>query len=129
MFSTNSAFASFSTNDLPATWHFYKETLGLQVHPVGDNLNITFPNGTHVMIYGKADHTPASHTVLNIMVDDITAAAARLKSEGIELEKILDTSDDGVSHSKHRDMPSIGWFRDPAGNWLSIIETTDKAIS
>lgn len=129
MFGSNSGFASFSTNDLPATWHFYKERLGLNVHPAGDNLNITFANGTHVLIYGKEDHTPASHTVLNIMVDDITAAAASLKEAGIELEHILDAQEDGVARPHRHGMPSIGWFRDPAGNWVSIIEVTDKQIS
>ncbi|WP_062208196.1 VOC family protein [Demequina oxidasica] len=129
MFGSNSGFASFSTNDLPATWDFYKGKLGLQVHAVGDDLNITFANGTHVLIYGKEDHVPASHTVLNIMVEDITEAAAMLKHAGIELERILDSGADGISRSPGQGMPNIGWFKDPAGNWLSIIETTDEAIS
>ncbi|WP_430867158.1 VOC family protein [Demequina aurantiaca] len=129
MFGSNSAFASFSTDNLPATWEFYKETLGLQVHPVGDNLNISFPNGTHVMIYGKEGHTPASHTVLNIMVEDIDEAAAKLRAAGVKLEDVMDATTDGISHGKGLGMPSIAWFRDPAGNWLAIIEVSDKDIN
>jgi catechol 2,3-dioxygenase-like lactoylglutathione lyase family enzyme len=129
MFGSNSAYASFSTDDLPAAWHFYKETLGLQVHPVGNNLNLTFPNGTHVMIYRKDGHVPASHTVLNIMVKDIDAAASRLREAGIQLEHVADSDDEGVSHSKRHGMPSIAWFKDPAGNWVSIVEVTEEDIA
>lgn len=128
MFSSNSGFASFSTNDLAAAWHFYKQVLGLHVHAVGDNLNVTFPNGTHVLIYGKEGHTPADHTVLNIMVDSVVEAAARLRAAGVTLENILDTDQDGVSPGKGHGMPSIAWFKDPAGNWLSIIEVTESDL-
>jgi catechol 2,3-dioxygenase-like lactoylglutathione lyase family enzyme len=129
MFSTNSGFASFSTNDLPATWHFYKEVLKLQVHASGDNLNVTFPNGTHVLIYGKDDHVPASHTVLNIMVDDVPAAAAQLREAGIELEALPWTDEDHISRGSGHGMPTIAWFKDPGGNWVSIIEITDKDLT
>lgn len=128
MFSANSGFASFSTNDLPAAWHFYKETLGLQVHAVGNNLNLTFPNGARVLIYGKDDHTAASHTVLNIMVEDVAKSAARLHDAGVELEKSPWADDDGIQHGEGSGMPTIAWFRDPAGNWISLIEATDQDL-
>lgn len=125
MFKTTKAFSSFSSNDIPAAKKFYGETLGLETsEPMDGLLALHFGGGTEVMIYPKDNHTPATFTVLNFPVDDIEAAVARLKEHGIRFEHYdepdLKTGADGISRGNGG--PMIAWFKDPAGNILSVLE-------
>ncbi len=124
MFTAKEAFASFSVNDLQSAKEFYTQKLGLTVSqsPEGLDLNVS---GERVFIYPKPNHTPASFTVLNFIVDDIEKAVDELRQTGVRFEKYegeLKTDKKGI----HRNGgPRIAWFKDPAGNILSVLQDGD----
>jgi len=116
-------FGSFSVNDLEKAREFYGNTLGVGVERVDEMpvLNIGGENG--VMIYEKPDHIPATFTVLNFRVEDLESTMNELRSRGVHFEAYdmegLKTDADGVlTHGG----TSIAWFKDPAGNILSVLE-------
>jgi catechol 2,3-dioxygenase-like lactoylglutathione lyase family enzyme len=121
MLQTKSAFSSFSVNDLKKAKDFYAQTLGLEVNESEMGLEI-HPGDTDVFIYPKPNHTPASFTVLNFLVDDIDQAVDELKKNGVRFEQYdgeIKTNEKGI----HRNGgPTIAWFKDPAGNILSVVE-------
>ena len=121
MLQTRSAFSSFSVNDLKEAKDFYAQTLGLKVKESEMGLEI-HPGDTDVFIYPKPNHTPASFTVLNFLVDDIDKAVDELKNHGVRFEQYdgeIKTNEKGI----HRNGgPTIAWFKDPAGNILSVLE-------
>ena len=123
------AFSGFSVDDIEAARAFYGGVLGLAATD-GEmgNLQLTLPGGHEVFIYPKEDHVPATFTILNFVVDDIDAAVKELNDSGIET-KIYDdpnlpTDDLGIARGKAAGFgPDIAWFRDPAGNVLSVLAT------
>ncbi|HEV7812822.1 MAG TPA: VOC family protein [Leifsonia sp.] len=121
-------FSGFSVNDIPAAKAFYLETLGLDVSdgPMG-NLDLRLPAGGHVFIYPKENHEPASFTILNLVVDDIDAAVDELNAKGVKTaiydDPNLPTDEKGILRGKAANQgPDIAWFRDPAGNVLSVLQ-------
>lgn len=123
MFKSRSAFSGFSTNDIPKANQFYTSTLGIEVSEEMGMLSLTWPNGHTVVIYPKDDHEPASFTVLNLQVDDVDAAVDELTAAGVEFEQYgADAGQDerGIARGYG---PPIAWFKDPAGNILSVIQT------
>jgi catechol 2,3-dioxygenase-like lactoylglutathione lyase family enzyme len=121
MLETNHAFSSFSVNDLQKAKEFYGRTLGLNITESKEGLEL-HPGETSVFIYPKPNHTPASFTVLNFLVNDIDVAVDQLKRSGVQFEKYDgDIKTDGLGI--HRDGgPAIAWFKDPAGNILSVLQ-------
>lgn len=121
MLQTRNAFSSFSVNDLKKASDFYGQTLGLKVSESEMGLEI-HPGDTDVFIYPKPNHTPATFTVLNFLVDDIDKAVDELNQKGVTFESYdgeIKTNEKGI----HRNGgPSIAWFKDPAGNILSVVE-------
>lgn len=117
-----SAFSGFSSNDIPAARRFYAETVGLEVIEVNDMLELQLPGGGHTLVYPKDDHEPATYTCLNFEVADIDAAVDELTGRGVTFERY-----DGMPHDERGIVrewgPPIAWFKDPAGNILSVIET------
>ena len=123
MFRGTKAFSSFSVNDLRKAKQFYGETLGLDVSEKPEGLELSAASGTKIFIYPKSNHTPATFTILNFPVDDIEKANDELMKRGVRFEHYneghLKTNDKGIYRGKG---PSIAWFKDPAGNILSILE-------
>ncbi|MDZ4770848.1 MAG: VOC family protein [Chloroflexota bacterium] len=124
MFKDSQAFSSFSVNDLHAAKTFYAETLGLDVNEEDGFLNVQLAGGSAVLVYGKEDHLPATFTVLNFSVPQVESAVAALNQKGVKFEIYhdgeLQTDDQGISRA---DGQAIAWFKDPAGNILSLMET------
>jgi catechol 2,3-dioxygenase-like lactoylglutathione lyase family enzyme len=121
MLQTKSAFSSFSVNDLQKAKDFYAQTLGLKVKESEMGLEI-HPGDTDVFIYPKPNHTPAGFTVLNFLVDNIDQAVDELKQKGVRFEQYdgeIKTNEKGIHHNGG---PTIAWFKDPAGNILSVLE-------
>lgn len=123
MFKDSGAFSSFAVPDLEAAKAFYGTTLGLTVSETMGLLELEIPGGAKVLVYPKSDHTPATFTVLNFPVDDIDAAVDELTGRGVSFEIYdedgLKTDERGVARGEG---PNIAWFKDPAGNILSVLE-------
>ncbi|HSB27211.1 MAG TPA: VOC family protein [Pyrinomonadaceae bacterium] len=123
LFRESGAFSSYSVNDLKRAKDFYATTLGLEVTEMPEGLQLKLADGFEVFLYPKPNHTPATFTVLNFTVDDIEEAVDELRSLGVQLEKYdqaeIRTDDKGIMRGPG---PQIAWFKDPAGNVLSVIE-------
>lgn len=122
------AFSGFSSNDLAAAKSFYADTLGLTVSEDFGALNLELPGGQRVFIYPKENHQPATYTVLNFEVEDIDATVDRLAAAGVTFEQYgegFDQDERGISRGPYG--PPIAWFKDPAGNILSVIQTSSEA--
>jgi predicted enzyme related to lactoylglutathione lyase len=115
------AFAGFSSNDIEKAMEFYGRTLGLNVTEQNGILTLHLAGGGTVIIYPKPDHQPAGFTVLNFPVSNIDQTVDRLAAAGVNLERYegFQQDDRGVHRGEG---PSISWFKDPAGNILSILE-------
>jgi catechol 2,3-dioxygenase-like lactoylglutathione lyase family enzyme len=117
-------YAGFPVDDLDSAREFYGRTLGVfDVADVGPGLlSLRAANGYAVLIYAKPGHTPAAHTVLNFPVDDIEASVDALRTAGVEFEQYhqgpIETNAKGIATPG----PKQAWFKDPAGNILSVIE-------
>jgi len=122
MLKSNKAFSSFSVDDLDRAQEFYGNKLGLNVKKSKEGLELHLGDAD-VFLYPKPNHTPASFTVLNFLVDNIDTAVDELRKTGIGFEKYegsIKTDEKGI----HRNGgPAIAWFKDPAGNILSVLQT------
>ncbi len=118
------AFSGFSVNDTAAAKQFYGGTLGLEVAegPMG-TLELSLPGGAKVMMYPKPNHQPATFTILNFAVEDVEAAVDQLNGRGVQTkiynDPDLPTDDKGIMRGNG---PDIAWFKDPAGNVLSVLK-------
>jgi catechol 2,3-dioxygenase-like lactoylglutathione lyase family enzyme len=119
MLTGSKAFSGFSTDDIPTTRRFYEETLGLRVSAAGGMLTLHLAGGRDTLVYPKQDHVPAAYTTLNFPVDDIEAAARELAARGVVFDEGPDIDDLGIHRGQG---PLIAWFKDPAGNILSVIQ-------
>jgi catechol 2,3-dioxygenase-like lactoylglutathione lyase family enzyme len=126
MFKAKAAFSGFSVSDLAKAKAFYSDTLGLQVEPDGVGVRLKLPSGGTVFMYPKPDHQPASFTILNFVVDDIDAAVDELTGRGVQFEHYDNepkTDKKGILRGRAENRgPNIAWFKDPAGNFLSVIQ-------
>ena len=126
MFRPTGAFSGFSVSELAAAKRFYSETLGLKVEDDGVGVRLHLPGGGTVFAYPKRDHQPATFTILNLVVDDIDAAVDELIRRGVQFEHYDNepkTDDKGILRGRAQNRgPDIAWFKDPAGNFLSVID-------
>jgi predicted enzyme related to lactoylglutathione lyase len=118
-------FPSFSVDDLGRAKEFYGGVLGVEVKESKEGLELHPSGGTYVFVYPKPNHEPATFTVLNFAVDDVDATVADLKKRGVKFESYdlpnLKTDAKGIARSDGRG-PTIAWFKDPAGNILSVLQ-------
>jgi predicted enzyme related to lactoylglutathione lyase len=125
MLGDSKAFSGFSTNDIEKAKEFDGRTLGLKVSESNGLLTLHLAGGNNVLIYPKPNHAPATFTVLNFPVDDVDQAVDELTKRGVRFE-IYDLPD--IKTDKKGIMrgngPTIAWFKDPAGDILSVIETS-----
>jgi predicted enzyme related to lactoylglutathione lyase len=117
------SFCSFSVNDLEKAKEFYGQRLGLDIKETPEGLELHTGENT-IFLYPKPNHTPASFTVLNFPVNNIDEAVDELNSLGVNFEHYnlpdIETDDRGIARGPHG--PTIAWFKDPAGNILSVLE-------
>jgi predicted enzyme related to lactoylglutathione lyase len=127
-FEPRAAFSGFSVNDLAAAKQFYTEVLGCSAEDaMGDGLRLTLPGGTVIWIYTKPNHQPATYTVLNFDVDDVEAAVDALAARGVTFERYdgmgFEQDEKGIARGLAAGKgPDIAWFKDPAGNILSVLQ-------
>ncbi len=125
MFKDSKAFSGFSVDDVAEAKKFYHDVLGLEIgQEMMGMFEIKLGTGGTIMVYPKDDHQPATYTVLNFPVSDINKAVDYLIDKGVEFEKYdgFDQDEKGISRSTDPERgPSIAWFKDPAGNILSVL--------
>ena len=122
MFKNTKAFSGFSVDDIQTAKKFYGETLGLEVSETHGLLNLHLAGGATVLIYPKPNHAPATFTILNFPVDNIEEAVDQLTKKGVRFERYagdIKTDEKGIFRGGG---PLIAWFKDPAGNILSVLE-------
>jgi len=125
MLKESKAFSGFSANDIPKAKEFYGRTLGLEVSEDHGLLTLHLAGGHKVLVYPKPNHVPATFTVLNFPVKNVNQAVDELKKRGVRFEIYnlpdLKTDEKGIMRGKG---PTIAWFKDPAGNILSVLEAS-----
>src|SRR5712691_4430493 len=123
MLGESKAFSGFAVPDIEKAKKFYGETLGLKVSEANGLLNLHLPGGNKVLIYPKPNHVPATFTILNFPLDDVDQAVDELTKRGVRFEKYdkadIKTDEKGIMRGKG---PTVAWFKDPAGNILSVLE-------
>jgi len=123
MLRDSKAFSGFSVNDLQKAQEFYGRTLGLDITKEKEGLVLHVTGGSKIFIYPKPNHAPATFTILNFPVDNVEAAVDELTKRGVRFEVYnegaLKTDEKGIFRGGG---PKIAWFKDPAGNFLSVLE-------
>ncbi len=122
MFAKTKAFSGFAVDDLEAARRFYADTLGIDVSGADQLLTLKLSGERDTLIYLKPDFTPATYTILNFVVDDVEETVDELSARGVRFERYdgFDQDEKGISRAERG--PSIAWFKDPAGNILSVLE-------
>ena len=124
MLAESKAFSGFAVDDLEKAKEFYGETLGLDVEMLDAGpgiLTLHLAGGRDTMVYPKPDYEPATYTILNFPVDDIDSVVDDLASRGVSFERYDGFEQDGKGIARGPG-PNIAWFKDPAGNVLSVLE-------
>lgn len=125
------AFSGFAVADVAEAKEFYASTLGLEVGDaslgvegadVPAGLEIRLGPGNSVLVYPKPGHDPATFTILNLVVADIEGAVDDLAARGVEFEHYEVPKTDAKGIHRSPEVRPVAWFRDPAGNILSLIE-------
>jgi len=122
MFTNSKAFGGFSVDDINKAKEFYGKTLGLNVTEEHGLLTLHLASGSNVIIYPKPNHAPASFTILNFPVSDVEQAVDDLTKRGVKFEHYegdISTDEKGIHRGEG---PDIAWFKDPAGNILSVLK-------
>jgi catechol 2,3-dioxygenase-like lactoylglutathione lyase family enzyme len=121
MFENTKAFSGFAVDDVQKARDFYAETLGLKTSEEHGLLTLHLAGDRDTIIYPKPDYAPATYTVLNFPVDDIDQAVDELAKRGVQFERYdgFEQDEKGVFRDEG---PYIAWFKDPAGNILSVLQ-------
>src|SRR2546421_9515304 len=121
MFADTRAFSGFAVDDVSKARGFYNETLGLRTSEENGLLTLHLAGDRDTLVYPKPDHMPASYTILNFPVEDIESAVDELTARGVQLERYegFEQDEKGIFRGGG---PYIAWFKDPAGNVLSVLQ-------
>lgn len=131
MLAQSEAFSGFAVPDIALAQKFYGETLGIDTEILDEQnglLTLHLAGGRDTLVYRKPDHEPATYTILNFRVDDIDAAVDGLAGRGVEFERYEEMADmgqdeKGILRGRAAGRgPDIAWFKDPAGNILSVLQ-------
>ncbi|WP_329377580.1 VOC family protein [Streptomyces sp. NBC_01351] len=124
MFENTKAFSGFSVDDIGKAKEFYGGTLGLRVSEETEmgHLLLNLAGDTNVLVYPKDNHEPASFTILNFPVDDVEKAVDELAAKGVRFERYEEFEADDKGIVREAGGPAIAWFKDPAGNVLSVLQ-------
>jgi catechol 2,3-dioxygenase-like lactoylglutathione lyase family enzyme len=125
MLNGSQAFSGFAVNDIQKAKDFYGRTLGMEVSEENGMLSLSIGGGKNVLVYPKPNHVPATYTILNFPVDDVDSAVDDLSRSGVQFEHYdapdLKTDEKGIMRGNG---PDIAWFKDPAGNILSVLKAS-----
>lgn len=125
MFEDKKTFSSFSVDDATTAVHFYRDVLMLKVNEYEYGFEVETTGAGNIFVYPKPDHQPATFTILNFKVADIKAAVKALKAKEVVFESYdlpdIATDENDICHMDEMQMKQA-WFKDSAGNILSLIE-------
>jgi catechol 2,3-dioxygenase-like lactoylglutathione lyase family enzyme len=121
MFANTEAFSGFAVDDIEQAREFYGETLGLETSIEHGMITLHLAGARPTLVYPKPNHTPADYTILNFKVEQIEAAVDQLAARGVQLERYpgMEQDERGIMRGGG---PYIGWFKDPAGNVLAVLQ-------
>jgi catechol 2,3-dioxygenase-like lactoylglutathione lyase family enzyme len=124
MLANTKAISGFAVDDLLKAREFYGETLGLKTSVLDEAnglLSLHLIGGRDTLVYQKPDFTPATYTILNFSVDDIDKTVDELAARGVRFERYegFEQDEKGIARGNG---PDIAWFKDPAGNILSVLQ-------
>jgi catechol 2,3-dioxygenase-like lactoylglutathione lyase family enzyme len=121
MFANTKAFSGFAVDDVQKAQEFYGDTLGLKTSEEHGVLTLHLAGDRPTLIYPKPDFEPATYTILNFPVDDVDKAVDELAARGVRFERYegFDQDEKGIFRGGG---PYIAWFKDPAGNILSVLQ-------
>jgi catechol 2,3-dioxygenase-like lactoylglutathione lyase family enzyme len=125
MLENTSAYSGFAVDDFDKARQFYGETLGLKVTVLDEEnglMQLDLAGGKRpTLVYGKPDLQPGNYTILNFQVDDVERAVDELSARGVEFERYdgFEQDEKGIARGMG---PNIAWFKDPAGNILSVVD-------
>jgi catechol 2,3-dioxygenase-like lactoylglutathione lyase family enzyme len=124
MFANTKAYSGFAVDDSRKAREFYEGTLGVKVSVLDEEhglLALNLAGDRDTLVYPKPDFVPATYTILNFSVDDVEKAVDELAARGVSFERYDDFEQDekGIAHGPG---PTIAWFKDPAGNVLSVLQ-------
>jgi len=126
MLTNSKAYSGFAVDDIDKAQQFYGETLGLKTELLDEEhglLSLHLAGDRDTLVYRSPGFTPASYTILNFPVDDIDQAVDELAARGVSFEQYgnddLPQDEKGVMREGG---PLIAWFKDPAGNTLSVLQ-------
>jgi catechol 2,3-dioxygenase-like lactoylglutathione lyase family enzyme len=122
MFENTKAFSGFAVDDVPAARKFYEDTLGVKVSEENGLLTLHLAGDRNTLVYPKPDFTPAAYTILNFPVDDVDEAVDALTARGVSFERYEGFDQDEKGIARAESGPYIAWFKDPAGNILSVLQ-------
>jgi len=123
MFKDSNAFSGFSVDDVEKAQEFYGSKLGIDVEMTDAGLALRIPGRRPVFLYPKDNHEPATYTVLNFPVGSVEEAVDQLAAAGVQMEHYgPDFGQDEKGISRDPRGPAIAWFKDPAGNILSVLQ-------
>jgi len=125
MLADTKAFSGFAVDDVDAAKRFYAEILGLTVKTLDEAhglIALALSGDQEVFVYAKPDFTPATYTILNFQVDDIDSTVDDLAARGVTFERYEGDPEQDEKGIARGPGPSIAWFKDPAGNILSVLQ-------
>lgn len=125
MFKDVQAFSGFSVDNIEAAKNFYSTVLGLEVKEDDMGmLTLKLATGGIVLVYPKENHKPADYTILNFPVSDVDSAVDELSAKGVKFEQYEGFKQDEKGIARGPEGPNIAWFKDPAGNILSVLQNS-----
>jgi predicted enzyme related to lactoylglutathione lyase len=124
MLTDSNAYSGFAVDDITKALEFYGETLGIKTSVLDEEnglMTLHLAGDRDTLIYLKPDFTPATYTILNFPVDDVEKVVDELTARGVSFERYdgFEQDEKGIAHGPG---PVIAWFKDPAGNILSVHE-------
>jgi catechol 2,3-dioxygenase-like lactoylglutathione lyase family enzyme len=115
------AYSGFAVDDMHKAREFYAGTLALRTSEEHGLMWLHLAGDRDTLVYQQPESTPASYTILNFEVDDIDEVVDELIERGVRFERY-----DGIEQDKNgivrEEGPYIAWFKDPAGNVLSVLQ-------
>jgi catechol 2,3-dioxygenase-like lactoylglutathione lyase family enzyme len=126
MLADSRAFSGIGVDDFEKARDFYGETLGLRFTVLDEEnrlMTLHLAGDRDTLLYESPSFSPAGYTVLNFEVDDIDAAVDELSSRGVKFEQYDEMTQDEKGVMREGG-PLIAWFKDPAGNTLSVIQAS-----